>query len=427
MTKILRKELVLVAGFLVIIFSPGIIQTLVEFRRGDSVQALDVFRQPVTARNLRAYERAMEDASWLARTLRPAMQYAQYVLLRETGDKALPGRDGWMFYKPGFRYLTERPPSPAPGATNSHPLPAIVAFRDELAKRNIRLLVMIAPNKESIYPEMLTSRAQGLEVLVCPQTRQLLEELKTAGVEVVDLFQAYRVAKLAAQPAVAPPLYLVQDSHWSPAGVEVAARTVAEKIVSNGVVQRGGIAYETKPVAVRRVGDVIRMLQVPQIERKITPEDIFCRQIIRPNTQLPYQDNPEAEVLVLGDSFLRIYEQDEPKSAGFVAHLARELGQPVASIINDGGASTLVRQELYRRPKLLAKKKLVLWEFVERDIRFGTEGWQVVSLPLTAGMDSTGTAPASAPNTSQAVRLVPSAAARTAPAAVPNTVQVTSP
>jgi hypothetical protein len=83
----------------------------------------------------------------------------------------------------------------------------------------------------------------------------------------------------------------------------------------------------------------------------------------------------------MGDSFLRIYEQDEPGSAGLIAHLARELKQPLASIVNDGGASTLVRQDLARRPRLLANKGLVIWEFVERDIRDGTEGWQAVPLP----------------------------------------------
>jgi len=86
-------------------------------------------------------------------------------------------------------------------------------------------------------------------------------------------------------------------------------------------------------------------------------------------------------VLVLGDSFLRIYERDAPGGAGFVPHLARQLGRPVAGIINDGGASTLVRQELFRRPRLLARAKVVVWEFVERDIRLGTEGWQNVPLP----------------------------------------------
>jgi hypothetical protein len=29
----------------------------------------------------------------------------------------------------------------------------------------------------------------------------------------------------------------------------------------------------------------------------------------------------------------------------------------------------------------LANKKVVVWEFVERDIRFGTEGWQKTPVP----------------------------------------------
>jgi hypothetical protein len=95
----------------------------------------------------------------------------------------------------------------------------------------------------------------------------------------------------------------------------------------------------------------------------------------------PYRDDARSPVLVIGDSFLRIYQTDEPKSAGFIAHLARTLKQPVASVVNDGGASTLVRQELVRRPQLLLGKKVVIWEFVERDIRFGTEGWKKIPLP----------------------------------------------
>ena len=69
-----------------------------------------------------------------------------------------------------------------------------------------------------------------------------------------------------------------------------------------------------------------------------------------------YQDDPDAEILVLGDSFLRIYQQDEPGAAGFIAHLAQELQQPLTSLVNDGGASTLVRQELYRRPAPAAQQ-----------------------------------------------------------------------
>jgi hypothetical protein len=116
-------------------------------------------------------------------------------------------------------------------------------------------------------------------------------------------------------------------------------------------------------------------------------------------------------VLVLGDSFLRIYQQDEPGGAGFIAHLARELKQPLTSVVNDGGASTLVRQELHRRPALLQNKRVVVWEFVERDIRLGTEGWQQVPLPPLTGANDRGSAGPSVP-TGQDQRHLTSAAAK---------------
>ena len=386
------KEIVLVVGFLAILVAPGIIQTVVELRRGEAIQSLTVLRRKPTAKNLREYERELEEASWVAQQLRPWMQYAQFRILQEAGDKALVGREDWMFYKPGVRYLTERPAVPTPGSPPNDPRAAIVDFRDQLARRGIRLLVMIAPNKESIYPQMLTRRAEPGQVVMGSQTRQLLDDLQTARVDVVDLFQVFRAAQRSPTAAATAPLYLVQDSHWSPAGVEVAAKAVAQQILSAGWIPRGTVAYERKPAPVRRLGDVIRMLQVPQIERDITPEDIACQQIIRQDIQSPYRDDPHAKVLILGDSFLRIYEQDEPQSAGFLAHLAYELGQPVTSLVNDGGASTLVRQELHRRPRLLDHKQLVIWEFVERDIRFGTEGWQPVPLPQSPSERSTGRA-----------------------------------
>ena len=95
----------------------------------------------------------------------------------------------------------------------------------------------------------------------------------------------------------------------------------------------------------------------------------------------PYKDGLEGEVLVLGDSFMRIYQQDTPTAAGFIAHLAKELKQPMMSLVNDGGGSTLVREELAARPIFLQNKKVVVWEFVERDIGLGIKGWQRTRLP----------------------------------------------
>jgi hypothetical protein len=139
--------------------------------------------------------------------------------------------------------------------------------------------------------------------------------------------------------------------------------------------------YRERPVTIQRWGDVLRMLQSPPIERHVMAETVPCMQVIQGDDDEPYRETAEAEVLVLGDSFMRIYQQDAPGSAGFIAHLAKELGRPVMSLVNDGGGSTLVRRELGLRPLYLRNKKVVLWEFVERDIHLGEDGWRKVPLP----------------------------------------------
>jgi hypothetical protein len=381
MRRFLQPQWCLILFFLGLMAAVPLLQAVKEAGQGEWPQALVTFPRQITAANLRAYDHGLDDASWVAARFRPWAQYAELVWLGDGGEKAVVGRDGWLFYRPGVQYVTERPRPAAGSSSAAEAVATIVAFRDELAARNIHLLLVPAPNKESVYPEKLTRRAATLSCAPRAETRLVFEQLNAAGVEVVDLFAAFAATKSAPATPPAAALYLAQDSHWSPAGLEVAARTVARRILDRGWGQLGAVSYETKLAPVDRLGDVARMLQVPRLERELPPEKIPAVQVLRRDTGQLYQDEPGAEILVLGDSFLRIYQQDAPSGAGFIAHLARELRQPLASVVNDGGASTLVRQELHRRPALLANKKLVIWEFVERDIRLGTEGWQKVPLP----------------------------------------------
>ncbi|MHB1558186.1 MAG: alginate O-acetyltransferase AlgX-related protein [Isosphaeraceae bacterium] len=375
-----RAQIFVAATFLAMIVAPGLIQAVFEIRQGERPGALDVFRRPPTARNLHAYEQGLEKTSLVAKQLRPGVQYLQWRFLADAGEKAVVGRHGWLFYRPSVRYLVESQAVASEGEF-ADPLPAIRSFRDQLRARRIRLLVVPVPNKESIYPGMLARRAEGAGVLVCEQTRRLLDRLEQSDIEHVDLFEVFRRARQQESGRDPGRLYLAQDSHWSPEGVRLAAVAVARRVLDGGIIHRGDRAYAERPVTVQRHGDLVQMLRVPQIEHALDPENATCLQVVESDDGTPYRDATESEVLILGDSFLRIYEQDEPGSAGFIAHVARELGQPLASIVNDGGASTLVRQALARRPSLLRNTKLVIWEFAEREIRFGTEGWKIV--PLT--------------------------------------------
>jgi hypothetical protein len=374
------KHVFLIAAFMLAILSVGIVQFATELSEGQGVQFTELFRQAPTKDNLRIFENDMEKSCHLAEILRPSVQYMQFLLLRDTGDKALMGRFGWFFYKPAVQYLIE--PLPADSGYNQEDvLSTIISFRDQLAQHGIKLLVVPAPNKASIYPEMLTRRAEDLEQPVNPKTIDILSKLRESGVEIVDLFSLFAEVRDSLSPGDNTRYYLTQDSHWSPDGVRLAARAVAKKILDLGWAEKGNLKYSLKPTTTKRYGDVLKMMRVPKIESSFEPETLNCEQVIDSDTGKLYWDNPNSQVLVMGDSFLRIYSRDESDSAGFIEHLACELGLPLTSVVNDGGASTLVRQELSRKPALLRNKKLVVWEFVERDIRFGTEGWQQVQLP----------------------------------------------
>ena len=180
----------------------------------------------------------------------------------------------------------------------------------------------------------------------------MLDKLRAANVEVIDLFKEFGEARQQSGSASQAPLYLAQDTHWSPAGVDLAAKAVARRLTELGWVQPGQVDYRERPAPVQRLGDILRMLQVPLIERRVNPETVSCVQVVRHDSGELYKDAADAEILVLGDSFMRIYQQDQPGAAGFIAHLAKELKQPMMSLVNDGGGSTLVRQEL-RTPSVL--------------------------------------------------------------------------
>jgi hypothetical protein len=368
-------------GFVAVIGSAGLVQTAVELGRGERPGVLEVFDRPPSARHLHEFEHNLDESSVVMAHLRPMMQEARFALLADAGEKALVGRDGWLFYRESVRYATERPEAAAAPRDHADPLPAILSFHDQLAARGIALLLVPVPDKESIYPEMLSGRANRAGVVVCRSTRALLDRLAAAGIDVVDLFQAFHQAKESQSPAGSTPFYLVRDTHWTSSGMQVAVNAVSRRIRQRGWISEGAVDYGVRRIELERRGDLIEMLRVPRLERAIAPDRLDCAQVVQRETGTLYRDAPDARILILGDSFLRIYQQDEPRAAGFIAHLARALKQPMTSIVNDGGAATMVRQDLARRPRLLANKRLVIWEFVERDIRDGAQGWQVIPLP----------------------------------------------
>ena len=345
---------------------------------GESLRVLGLFKKVPSEANLRAFEKELEEASQVAGWLRPLHRQLRWWVMRDLGDKAVAGADGWAYYGPNIQYLGERYfRDVKSGKPADDPTETIADFARQLTARNIRLLVVPIPTKPTVAPERLR-RGLAPSLALSVHSRRFLDELRGRGVEVLDLDSPF-VRERREHPERR--LYLAADTHWTGDGARLAASLLAARV--REMLGPTPLApkrdYRRETVTVARRPDIPRMSRLPFEASAFPPENTVAYRVLDEDGQ-PYADNDEAQILLLGDSFSRIYQTDEPEAAGWIANLACELGTPLATIVNDGGASTLVRQELARSPELLVGKRLVIWSFVERDLRFGMKGWEKIAI-----------------------------------------------
>ena len=327
-----------------------------------------------TSRYLRAFENKVEDENALVLAFRPKYQLAVWNVFNDPGEKVVlgAGEGRWLFYRQDVEFLVQPSPLDVRSAKLDNPIQAILKFRDQLKAKGVELLVVITPGKPSIYPERLTG-IDGLKL--AGHGKVILDSLTKLGLNTVDLYTPLLSAK--ADDAKLGALYLDDDTHWTPRGAELAAGEIAKKVnamVDAGQVNIGepSMDYVVSDSLADRMGDIGEMSGLNKF-------NVFKAQQVTGHVVSPFKDDfRKSKILILGDSFSRIYQTDSPVNAGWIAHFAKNISRPVSSIVSDGGASTLVREKLARKAGVLKGKKLLIWEFVERDLRFGAEGWKTI-------------------------------------------------
>ena len=327
-----------------------------------------------TSRYLRAFENKVEDENALVLAFRPKYQLAVWNVFNDPGEKVVlgAGEGRWLFYRQDVEFLVQPSPLDVRSAKLDNPIQAILKFRDQLKAKGVELLVVITPGKPSIYPERLTG-IDGLKL--AGHGKAILDSLMKLGLNTVDLYTPLLSAK--ADDAKLGALYLDDDTHWTPRGAELAAGEIAKKVnamVDAGQVNIGepSMDYVVSDSLADRMGDIGEMSGLNKF-------NVFKAQQVTGHVVSPFKDDfRKSKILILGDSFSRIYQTDSPVNAGWIAHFAKNISRPVSSIVSDGGASTLVREKLARKAGVLKGKKLLIWEFVERDLRFGAEGWKTI-------------------------------------------------
>jgi SGNH hydrolase-like domain, acetyltransferase AlgX len=348
-------------------------------------------------RQMHQLEDGLERKSWLGAALLPRTQRV-LTALGVGNEKVYLGRDRWLYYTPDVQYVTGFPflqPSvlksrrlggPAwENGPQPDPIPALVDFQRQLARRGIALLVMPTPLKPMIEPEGLAPSAPGRALvppLENPSWPDFVRRLNAAGLKIFD------PSPLLAQEKAAhrQPQYLRTDTHWTPQAMDFVASHLAGRIAALGHLgpAAGGARYVRQDQNVSNTGDLAVLLTLPATHPLKEPESVAIQRVETAEGD-PWKADPKSAVLILGDSFTNIYSQSDlgwGTGAGLAEQLSYYLGRPVDRLaLNSGGALNTrqrLAQDLATGNDRLAGKKIVVYQFAMRELAIGD--WRLIAM-----------------------------------------------
>ncbi len=155
--------------------------------------------------------------------------YVNTYLLKSShsANPVVMGRDSWLFLSqdgPDRNLLEDfRSNAPLPDGKMRRMLDELVARRDWCAARGIAYLVVVAPNKNTVYPEKLP-KAFSRPAKESHLDQMLRYVAAHPGLDVVDLRPALRMAKDENQ------IFYVTDSHWNAYGAFAAYREIMKHL-----------------------------------------------------------------------------------------------------------------------------------------------------------------------------------------------------
>ena len=222
----------------------------------------------------------------------------QVGLLRQSSDRRIVlARSGWLFWTDGDDTETATMANFRGRLrfTNAQVQQAqrhLLVMRDALAACNIRALVAVAPNKQSIYGEKLSGDGETAET----ELDDLLPRLELGARSLLlDLRPPLRAAK-AQHPEL--PLYYKTDSHWNLLGAYYGYSAIMAELAKTTPIANLQLTSRDRykiAVTSRPPGDLAQMLAA---SAWFTDAEVEERPII--DAAAP----PGAgRLLILGDSF----------------------------------------------------------------------------------------------------------------------------
>lgn len=255
---------------------------------------------------------------------------------RVGGSKVLPGRDGWFFYTEQEAVVDRRGAHPFTSKQLEQWRITLEQIRDWLRERGIPYLVVIAPNKHTIYGEYLPASVK----LTGRPTRhdQLVEHLRqTSDIELVDL----RFDLLAAKGET--PLYSRLDSHWNDLGVLVGYRSIVNRLRAlvpsvTPALGREDFVLKTEVQTDRELAKLMGLAdlfseEVLLMEPRVPRQAVRCRSLVRGenNAESFVTERSDAELptaVIFRDSFFAALQPFLSEHFSRVAYYAQQTFDP---------------------------------------------------------------------------------------------------
>jgi predicted Zn-ribbon and HTH transcriptional regulator len=297
-----------------------------------------------------------------------------YDRAKKNGQAVVEGDDGWYFLTSELRSYSRGPFAGAAAKSASvarkdqDPLPAILHFKSLLERKGIELIMMPVPGKVCVYPDKL-------DPALLPSGRPdaehaaFYERLQEAGIEVIDLLPDFLALRKAGK---AP--YCRQDSHWSPAGVRVAADRLVKSLEQRKwFADVRGKPGTIHPKEIKVRGDLVEMLNPTGAEDEVlTVEEVRI-------ADGHFQSSREAPLLMIGDSHLIVYQTELlAEHAGLADLVAGSTGCAIDLVGVRGGGSNSPRVVLARRRDNLKGKRCLVWCFTAREFTESRSGWKKI-------------------------------------------------
>ena len=149
-------------------------------------------------------------------------------LSRSYGSDVTEGREGWLFYRVHRGDQGVRPEVPFPPAELDRWVRTLDGHRRAVEAHGAAFLVVIAPDKETVYPELLPPELPAARRV--SRLDALEARLRDAGVTAVDLRRSLRSARAPGSPFSRWPLYWKTDTHWNSLGALLAARPLLTEL-----------------------------------------------------------------------------------------------------------------------------------------------------------------------------------------------------